>query len=167
MTQRATTTARARRRARLSPKPAITQQLELTRRLGGGVGGGAGGGGEFEAFLDAAAARFDLRMPAAEEEEAEDDDDGGGAPANDDRRGEDEDADTALHVAAYRYDHDALLVLLARDGGRDDGGGGGGGIDARDGRGRTALHHASDAVDQLNSLVRVFFLFFFCACLAH
>ena len=57
--------------------------------------------------------------------------------------------DTATHAAAYTYDHDTLLALLARDGGV--------GVDTPDSLGRTALHYAADVQDQLQGLVNMGF----------
>eukprot|EP00927_Polykrikos_kofoidii_P048767 TRINITY_DN42980_c0_g1_i1.p1 TRINITY_DN42980_c0_g1~~TRINITY_DN42980_c0_g1_i1.p1 ORF type:complete len:982 (-),score=131.52 TRINITY_DN42980_c0_g1_i1:136-3081(-) len=57
--------------------------------------------------------------------------------------------DTALHIVAFGYDHETLLALLVRDGG-------GAFVDTPDSLGRTALHYAADAIDQIASLVNVF-----------
>jgi ankyrin repeat protein len=51
--------------------------------------------------------------------------------------------DTALHVAAYTYDHESLLALLIKDGT-------GSHVDTADSAGRTALHYAADVQDQVS-----------------
>ena len=54
--------------------------------------------------------------------------------------------DTALHIAAYSYDHPTLLALLLLRGG---GGAAGAGVRAVDSLGRTPLHYAADMLDQV------------------
>jgi hypothetical protein len=108
--------------ARLMSKPSITQQLNLLRMVASPELFETGAP-EIEVFLRVASARFDLRIDGAVN-------------------------DTAAHAAAYTYDHDTLLALLARDGGA--------GVDTPDSLGRTALHYAADVQDQLQGLVNVF-----------
>lgn len=114
--------------AGLMTPPSIKQQLQLLKaimphffqqQLAGPT--------DIETFLRITRARLTVRI----------DNDGGG-----------EVNDTALHIAAYGYDHEGVLSLLLRDGGSM--------IDTADSYGRTALHYAADAQDQVAALVNVF-----------
>lgn len=112
---------------RLMSPPSIRQQLRLLQLIRPQAL--APGVPEKEAYLKTIKARFKIRI----------DND---AVSNDIN-------DTALHVAAYGYDHETLLALLIRDGGGPH-------VNTPDSLGRTALHYAADGVDQLAGLVNVF-----------
>eukprot|EP01043_Picozoa_sp_COSAG02_P003665 COSAG02_NODE_91_length_37690_cov_91.664840_9_plen_943_part_00 len=113
--------------AALMTAPSIKQQLQLLKAIMPHVFQQPTGATDIEAFLRITRARLTVRI----------DDEGGGAVN-----------DTALHVAAYGYDHEGILSLLLRDGGNM--------IDTADSHGRTALHYAADAQDQVAALVNVF-----------
>ena len=107
--------------AGLMSMPSIQQQLRLLRILQPELMDR--GLSDMEAFLQVSSARLNMRIDSAVN-------------------------DTALHVTAYGYDHENLLMLLVRDGGA--------GVDTPDSLGRTALHYAADAQDQIAALVNVF-----------
>ena len=89
--------------AKLMTPPSIRQQLRLVGMISGGANAAAA---DKAAFLEAARARFATRID--------------GDAVN----------DTAVHVAAFGYDHETVLALLVRDGG-------GRHVDTPDSRGRT------------------------------
>ena len=118
--------------ARLMTPPSARQQLGLLGVIQPAALSAASS--PIEGFRSVASARLTVRID-------------GGAVGN----------DTALHVAAYGYDHDAVLAMLVGPGGGGGGGGGvAGGVDTVDSAGRTALHYTADMLDQIAGYVNVF-----------
>jgi hypothetical protein len=116
--------------ARLMTPPSARQQLGLLKVIQPAALSAAASS-PIEGFRSVASARLTVRID-------------GGAVDN----------DTALHVAAYGYDHDAVLAMLVGPGG--GGGGVAGGVDTVDSAGRTALHYTADMLDQIAGYVNVF-----------
>ena len=110
--------------AKLMTKPSIKQQLQLLKMLMPHLFEGVSAASEMQTFVRVTSARLTMRIDDAVN-------------------------DTAVHVAAYGYDHEGLLALLVRDGGGPH-------VDTADSLGRTALHYAADAQDQIAGLVNVF-----------